>query len=116
GCSLHRGQQTIGNADAKHEIGGRVAEGALAVALGIQPPPTQSGVEIGRRERADAASHRGEQPRKLFPGVLFALYALVLLQCGFHEEGRDQSTGTWGASQSSAPSGAGCAFRNSAMA
>src|SRR6266567_1855910 len=91
---LVRGEDTVGNADAQHEVfGGQAlaalaAGGAHAIALGVHAPP----LEV---ERSPLRQHRGAAlPGKLahlvkgLPRILFAFQALAALRFGlFYRNG-----------------------------
>ena len=103
-ASLIGAQNAVGNADAHHEVVGRLAFAAFAtrdasaVALGVNAPPAEVRAPFLRDRRA-AVAGEGANLVDRVPGILLALQAFGSLRFGFFGCGNvrhDVSVEFWG--------------------
>src|SRR5262249_1656376 len=77
--------------DARHEIGhsvtlaGRAADGARTIALRIDPPPPEIGLDPGLGNRGITPGSEGANLVETLPRILFTLESLRPLGFGFRQ-------------------------------
>src|SRR5215469_6335503 len=97
GAHLVREQQSVGNANAHHEVrdgfafAASAANGADSVALGVHAPESKVRAQPLRRNRRMALTGKGANFVEAFPSVLLALEPLDSLCLGFFDFGAHRS-------------------------